>query len=272
MDSPDPSCPFCKSKPSSSCTPQLHRCRSCGITYNSAHSALDYDKNYFLDDYKTQYGKTYIEDFENIYRLAMKRMDVILRMTESRERLSFLDIGSAMGFFLKCARDMGADRVRGIEISDYAARYAQKEFGIETITRPFDEIPADEIYDVITAWFFLEHCPDPAVVIGKIYTSLSRGGVFAFSVPSSFGPLFTFRRQEWISTRPVDHRIDFTPRGARRILKKAGFRRVNVRASGIHPERMLREDHPLYRPFSFIYGRLAPLFNFSDTIEIYAVK
>lgn len=272
MESPDSNCPFCQSQPATSYTPQLHLCRSCGIAYNSAHSPLSYDKNYFLDEYKKQYGKTYTEDFENIYRMSMERMNVILGLTRHRKKMSFLDIGSALGFFLKCARDMGADRVRGIEISEYAARYAQKEFGIETVSMPFDDVSLDERFDVITAWYFLEHCADPRAVIKKIHDALVPGGVFAFSVPSIFGPLFSFHRREWISSRPVDHRVDFTPRGAGRILKREGFRHVKVRTAGIHPERMLRSNHPLYRPFAFAYGVLAPLFGFSDTIEIYAVK
>ena len=41
--------------------------------------------------------------------------------------LSLLDIGSAMGFFLKSALDRGICNLLGIEISPFAADYCKRE-------------------------------------------------------------------------------------------------------------------------------------------------
>lgn len=271
MEASGLSCPLCSSSWQHSITPHLHRCRSCGIAYNSNHRVLSYGPEYFTSDYSNQYGRTYAEDHENIYRMSQSRITEIMRHA-NRPGLSVLDIGSALGFFLECARDNGAGRVMGVEISRYAADYAKKELSVDTLSGSFDEVDIAETFDVVSAWYFLEHCPDPLAVLKRIYGILGPGGVFAFSAPSVFGPLFLFHRDEWVQTHPVDHRIDFTPKGAVRVLKKIGFTNVTVRSAGVHPERMLRKDHPLYRPFAFIYRKLAPLFAFGDTIEVYAVK
>ncbi|GMO40357.1 MAG: hypothetical protein Pg6C_01150 [Treponemataceae bacterium] len=45
------------------------RCRSCCVTYLSfarGGEKIEYAESYFFDEYKKQYGKTYLEDFESI--------------------------------------------------------------------------------------------------------------------------------------------------------------------------------------------------------------
>jgi len=241
------------------------------MTYNSDHVSLEYGPDYFLSDYKKQYGKTYEEDFPGIYAASEKRLSEIFSHI-TKKNISVLDIGSALGFFLQCARDMGAGKVLGIEISEYAGDYARSKLSIDTVTGSFNDVSMDEKFDVITAWYFLEHCPDPLNVLNRIYDMLDEGGVFAFSAPSVFGPLFVFQRDEWIRTHPVDHRIDFTPRSAVHLLKRIGFRKVVVRTAGLHPERVIPGNSFFYKPFAWIYGKIAPQLKFGDTLEIFAVK
>ena len=101
---------------------------------------------------------------------------------------------------------------------------------------------------------------------------LNDGGVFALAVPSCFGPMFYFDRNEWVRTHPKDHRIDLSPEGAKKILKDIGFKKVKVIKCGYHPERVLRRESLFFMPFELIYRLYSSLTGFSDTIEIYAVK
>ena len=241
------------------------------MTYNSDHTPLAYNSDYFIDDYKKQYGRTYEEDFKGIYAMAQSRITEILSLS-AKKNMSVLDIGSALGFFLKCARDMGAGRVLGIEISEYAGNYAREKLSIDTVTASFDDTRLNEKFDVITAWYFIEHCADPLEILKKVYDALDENGIFAFSAPSVFGPLFLFHREDWVRAHPVDHRIDFSPRSAIRLLKRIGFKHVTVRVAGVHPERMIKRESFLYRPFAWLYGKTAPRIKFSDTIEVFAVK
>jgi hypothetical protein len=86
------------------------RCAVCGIAFNTAYAALDYDDSYFLGEYEKQYGRTYSDDYASIYALSLRRLDVIRSLMRSAEFSSVrvLDIGCAMGFFLKAALDRGA--------------------------------------------------------------------------------------------------------------------------------------------------------------------
>ncbi len=268
-------CPLCSSDKSRSVSSKLFICKNCKIIYNTAYKQFTYNRNYFIEDYLKQYGKTYRDDYGNIYRLSQKRLSRILglnRLTRDISRLSLLDIGCAMGFFLKCASDNGIGRVAGVEISDFGADYCKRHYNINVINKPFEEITEIEIFHIVTAWYFLEHCNDPAAVLKRIFELLPEKGIFAFSVPSFFGPQFYFHRSKWIDEHPCDHKIDLSPLSAKKLLRRIGFKRVIIRPASFHPERIIPENSFFYRPFSYIYTILAGLFSFSDTLEIYAVK
>jgi len=275
MEGPKTLCPVCSSEDFEDISSSLHRCRNCSAGFNSGYKPLLYNNNYFIDEYREQYGKTYLDDYDHIYSMSMERLKRIVPLVSKQKDLknaSLLDIGSAMGFFLKAAMDSGLGQLKGIEISEYAGGYCRDEFGIDVITSSFDDIEDPGMFDIITAWFFIEHCEDPGDVIGRIFSSLNQGGVLAFSSPSISGPLFRFNREEWIKTHPGDHRIDLSPASARTLLKKIGFKKVHIRAAGIHPERIVPRESILFRPFSFLYKIFSRLTAFSDTIEVYAVK
>lgn len=251
------------------------RCRNCKTVFNTAHATLSYSDDYFTADYKAQYGRTYEDDFDAIYRSAKFRLQRILRLQKkygSAKHVSVLDIGCALGFFLKAAEDAGFTDLHGIEISAFAAGYAEKRFGYEIQQSSFDKAAIAAPYDLISAWYFLEHLPETGNAVARIYDALKPGGIAAFSLPSAFGPLYCCRREEWVQTHPVDHRVDFTPSGIRRTLKQAGFRHVSVYPSGIHPERILSKRSLFYAPFAKVYGVFSHLTAFSDTIEVYAVR
>lgn len=268
-------CPFCESdKKVKQVAGSFFLCSNCSLVFNETHTPLVYNDSYFLDDYKKQYGKTYVDDFKNIYSISSSRLKKIISVSglKNLKQLSLLDIGSAAGFFLKCARDNGFGAVEGVEISDYASSYCKKEFGINVYNKSFLEINFIQKYDVITAWYFIEHVYDFKGILIKIYDMLEDGGIFAFSIPSYYGPLFRFNPDRWISTHPVDHRIDLSPEGAIKILKEIGYEKVVVRGSGFHPERVLNKNNVLFRPFSFFYRIFTMITGFSDTIEIFSVK
>ncbi|HPS56593.1 MAG TPA: class I SAM-dependent methyltransferase [Spirochaetota bacterium] len=269
---PVPDCPFCGRQNRAVISAPLYRCAGCGIIFNADHKSLSYDRDYFIAGYREQYGKTYIEDYENIYRMAQARLDRILRNLKQAHGLSLLDLGCAAGFFLKAAKDRGIADLLGIEVSEFAADYCRRTFGIDVINTGFNEAGVQRKFYVISSWFFLEHMEDPRAAVNRIFSMLEDGGVFVCGIPSYFGPSFSFDREGWVKTHPADHRFDLSPSSAKKLLKKAGFRRVKVYRSGYHPERVVKKDSWLYPLFEPLYNVFSSLTAYSDTIEIYAVK
>ncbi len=275
MASDEARCPVCASDEQRTIHDGIKLCVRCRIAFNTGFEPKNYGDTYFLEEYRRQYSVTYMEDFPGIYRLSKRRLEVILHLLGKKRDISsltLLDIGSAAGFFLRCALDHGIGSVNGIEISQYACRLSKKMCGIPVINSSFENASIDCQYDIITAWYFIEHCNDPVSVMKRIHVALRDNGLFAFSMPSIFGPLFLFRRNEWIATHPGDHRIDISPRGIRKMLDKCGFRTVFMRAAGVHPERVISPFSPIYRPFAYLYKLFARMTSFSDTIEVFAIK
>ncbi len=265
-------CPICGKNEAKKISTNLNLCKSCHVLFNSDCRSLSYDRDYFISEYREQYGKTYLEDYGNIYNLSIERLDRILKLLAIGGMTSLLDIGCAAGFFLKAAKDKGISTLLGIEISSYAADYCRNTFGIDVIESPFDRVELHKRFDIITSWFFIEHCAEPMNAMKRIYSMLNKGGIFALSVPSYFGPMYYFKTDEWIRTHPADHRIDLSPSSAKAILKSLGFRKVYVIKSGYHPERIMRSGSILYSLLEPLYRKFTDFTAFSDTIEIYAVK
>ncbi|MBR5866844.1 MAG: NTP transferase domain-containing protein, partial [Spirochaetaceae bacterium] len=91
------------------------RCNNCGMLYMSwtfSDKIPKYVSSYFFEDYKKQYGRTYLEDFPAIKMQCVHRMSIIdslfwmhshkkVRLRKSSSLTpAVLDIGCAMGPFL----------------------------------------------------------------------------------------------------------------------------------------------------------------------------
>jgi len=275
--SPGEPCPLCKTADSRLLYQGrvvLRRCASCRAVFNTAYAPADYDDTYFNEEYRTQYGKTYLEDYDAIYSLSLSRLRRITALlppsTAGPGRL--LDVGCAWGFFLKAARDMGFNDVTGVEISSTAARYCGETLGIPVIRAAFDDASPAPPFRVITAWYFLEHLPDTGTALERLTGLLEPGGILAFSMPSILGPQYLFHRREWYESHPGDHRINLSPGIAAKALKSLGFHRIVTAPGGIHPHRFLPSAIAGLAPARILYRAVSRILSFSDTMEVYAVK
>ncbi|MDC7240550.1 MAG: hypothetical protein PQJ50_09340, partial [Spirochaetales bacterium] len=102
-------------------------CSECGMKYmiNFRTREEIYTKEYFFSEYRSQYGKTYIEDFPHIRAMAEERLSVIDSLVSEKGPL--LDIGCAYGPFLLSAFERGY-AAEGLEISEDAAGYIRENF------------------------------------------------------------------------------------------------------------------------------------------------
>ncbi len=276
MPSGEP-CPLCKTSQSKLLfegRAVLRRCGTCRAVFNTAYSSADYGSAYFNEEYRAQYGKTYIEDFDAIYSLSQVRLRRIkaLLPPSALKRGRLLDLGCACGFFLKAARDMGCNDVTGMEVSLTAAEYCQKTFGIPVLHAAFDEATLEPPFRTITAWYFLEHLPETGNALKRLAGLLEPGGVLAFSMPSIRGPQFHLHRREWYAAHPIDHRIDLSPGIATKALKSLGFHRIVTYPGGIHPDRVLPSAIAGLATVRSLYSAVSRKLSFSDTMEVYCVK
>jgi hypothetical protein len=106
----------------------LMKCGSCKDLFMFGLKGQDgmYQRHeYFLSEYKRQYGRSYIEDRDTITRFGKRRMNVIEGCFVKGTTGKLLDVGCALGFFIQVAQDRGWETT-GVEVSSFAAEWATK--------------------------------------------------------------------------------------------------------------------------------------------------
>ncbi len=278
-------------------------CRRCGLIYllSFRGEGRRYGSAYFFEEYRAQYGRTYLEDFESIRRAGHARLEVIERLRARRPpggRL--LDVGCAMGPFLQAARERGFEAA-GVDLSAEAVEYVSERLGFPAARLDFQAASAGGTsadagerrptgllapgsYDVLTFWYVIEHFRDLDSALRRANLLLKRGGLLALSTPNGRGISGRKDRRAFLGAAPADHFTVWNPRSACRVLARYGFRVRKVRVTGHHPERFPRlrrgcgsRDFP---PQDFPPGSLRPrilmaasrLLGLGDTFEVYAEK
>jgi 2-polyprenyl-3-methyl-5-hydroxy-6-metoxy-1,4-benzoquinol methylase len=136
-----------------------------------------------------------------------------------------LDVGCGEGFFLFNASKVGYT-TKGIEISQDAAEYARREFGLDIEAKPFEELRfAENYFDVVTLWQVLEHVPYPLVVLEEVHRILKPRGLLVTSTPDIEGMLAKIFQRKWWNLRRL-HINQFTAKTLTDMLNRAGFKNV----------------------------------------------
>ena len=182
-----------------------------------------YEKSYFFEDYKKQYGKTYQEDFESIKKQGLRRIENINSIYKIQNKNVF-DIGCAYGPFLSAVSDFKAIPY-GTDISEDAVKYVRNELHYPACCTAFPEIDVAEQFglshfDVVTMWYVIEHFKNLDSVLRKVNHLLKKGGVFAFSTPCGEGISAKSDKDHFYQISPTDHYSIWEPSKANSILDK----------------------------------------------------
>ena len=255
----------------------LYRCEKCKTIKQVYFGKLEqsYDKSYFVANYKNQYGRSYEEDSSTLRLLARNRLDEIKKI---KPEGNILELGSAMGFFLSEAKNYGYT-AKGIEISAYAVSYAKSKLDVDIKCKSLENFEYKENeYDIICAWYVLEHLPTLIDLIDKLYISLKKGGILAFAMPNGYGITAIKKKDYYANLVPVDHVYEFSVKSIDMLLSQKGFVRVKNIAKGIHVSRFVDTIPKMFsflnksKMFNILYKRTINLLKLGDTFEAYYIK
>ncbi|AMS26378.1 hypothetical protein AEM51_04430 [Bacteroidetes bacterium UKL13-3] len=160
---------------------------------------------------------------------------------------SFLEIGCATGNLLNALKNAGF-KVKGIELSEFAVKYAKEHFGINIINKPFDdklfgnEVSENE-FDIVLMGDVLEHFTDPTASMRLVNKILKPGGVAIIHLPGTLNLLsskLAFLLYKLIGTQktmtiPPYHLTEFSAKTARKMCLQTGFSKVVIRQDVKHP-------------------------------------
>lgn len=282
----------------------FRRCPKCKMIYLafSTDSRVQYEKNYFEGEYKNQYGRTYLEDFDSIKAQGARRVRIIKKILAKKKfnsaktpasknkiagatinyslsTINLLDVGCAYGPFLSAASEAGFSPF-GSDISVAAVNYVKNDLGFSCVNASFLDFDSEKEFgvsqfDALTMWYVIEHVQDLKSALTSANKFLKRGGVFAFSTPSASGVSAHFSRRKFFEQSPRDHYSIWEIRGSKKILKLFGLKIKKIVSTGIHAERIpLFEKHEIQKG-TFLFSLaviLCKMFKLGDTYEVYCVK
>jgi len=262
-------------------------CSACRIYYllYFTGEAKKYNIDYFNSEYREQYGKTYLQDFNNIKAVAHRRLVKIKKFlvlkerhnSSSFEKPKLLDVGCAYGPFLSAATEQGFEAL-GLDISQEAVDYVNGQLKLKAFQADFEQIDNSAIQpqslDVLTMWFVIEHIQKLDAVLKLVNRLMKKGGVFAFSTPNGSGISALKDLNAFFKASPSDHFFIWRPAIVEKILDKYGLALKKIYVTGHHPERFLRGGQNKY-PGAFLAAKIrliSRIAGLGDTFEAVAVK
>ncbi len=252
-----------------------YRCPGCGSLnmQRSGKNPISYTESYFFEEYRAQYGKTYLEDMSHLRRLASSRLQRICRHMGTLSGLRVLDIGCAYGAFLAEAAESGCSCM-GLEASAEAADYVSVNLGIPVIQGFFPQAlegrNLEGPFDIISMWYVAEHLPDLAQCLTRVAAMLAPGGIFALSTPSASGVSARFSPASFFQNSPQDHVSILSPSSIKKVFKDAGLCFLEAVSTGHHPERFPWRKATAKSPALCLAA--SRFFRLGDTFEAYAKK
>ena len=255
-------------------TRTVKKCSECNTIYLNIEKTpiSDYSESYFFEDYKNQYGKTYLEDFDSIKNQGLRRAKIMWKLA-THTVPALLDIGCAYGPFLAAAKETGFSPY-GTDISKSATDYVSEKLGFSAFHGDFTTTDFQKQFDAVSMWYVIEHFENLDTVLNKVNSLLKNKGIFAFSTPSASGVSGRFKTKNFLQNSPVDHYSIWSFKSAKKVLKKYGFKILKIQSTGHHPERffkksILKEKNP------FLWNlilQISRIFKLGDTFEVYCQK
>jgi len=207
---------------------EMVACPSCEAAYYDpvppgSEIARCYPHAYF-GDFFSQYWK-------DIYKGRFLAQSLTSWKPEGR----ILDVGCALGSFLKGVRDYSAWSVLGVEFSPAAARAGSELNGVEIHAGSLGDTPIEaESLDYIHMNNVLEHEADPKGALDAAFTRLKPGGRLHLTIPN--GPVDLYPTRALFAkdgkprvTRHGGHLFFLSRRSLEALLLRVGLRVISIK-------------------------------------------
>ena len=159
-----------------------------------------------------------------------------------------LEVGSALGFLLEALRRFARCEVQGVDVSAFAARFADREFGVPVRAGTLEEAKfPDARFDLIVQKDLLEHVLRPREHLAETFRVLAPGGLLWLVTPNgetNVRPLARRAREEreagsgLLPMMDQGHLSFFTRGNLETLFRDTGFEIMSLRTT--HVKRGLR--------------------------------
>lgn len=163
---------------------RIAACSDCGFEYQPGFRGGGGEEGMFSQDYyrvrqqeafEAQFDDYARDPSASVYRRWLQKIE------EQIPPGKILDVGSALGTFLKIAEGRGW-RPQGVEISRFAAEFAHEKRGLSVFNGDLQDFAGEDgAFDVVTFWDSIEHVTRPRENLQTAARLLRPGGLMLLS-------------------------------------------------------------------------------------------
>lgn len=178
-------------------------------------------------EYSLFYGPQYRGQANQVLRGIGWKGDRGLRM---------LDVGCGRGLRLQAFQSRGFE-VQGVDLQADVVEYVRRELGIAASVGGLDSLDVQfgpETFDVVTAFYLLEHVRDVEEVFQRCHRVLRPGGWFVGVVPICDGLQARLFGRRWIHVTEAPRHLSLPSHaGLLRAAERGGFGQVCIRSDNV---------------------------------------
>lgn len=204
----------------------IYKCNKCGLIYTDIKPS-NINNAYEIDYYKKVYP-----DYESDINTHYLNNTLILQKIEQNFNIgSLVEIGSAFGFFLKCARERNW-KTLGFETSKYASMIARQKYNNNVLNSDFLSYHFENNVDIVVMLDTIEHLLNPSLFIKKCAEIIKpHGGIILTTgdINSFFARMFF---KKWRMIQPPLHIYYYSPKTITSLLEKHGFSIISITHPG----------------------------------------
>ena len=210
-----------------------YQCSECGIVFLHPIMTEDEERAFYGDkfaEYMAARGQAGGADPEQSFEKWKPEGERRRALLEPwlRPGMSVLEIGSATGFLLDAIRGHVGDDLVGVEPGENFREFSRRRLGIEA--HPDRSAITDRRFDLLLAYYVVEHMRDPVAELSAWRELLTPGGRLAIEVPNvddalvRYWQVEAFDRFYWQKA----HYFNYSHQTLAMVLRMAGFEDVQT--------------------------------------------
>ena len=218
---------------------QYVKCNNCEMVYQNPRIALDQIKEFYDGEYIAHRKKKNWGILTPLYEWTMNKHDrdkekIVAKHVVLNKQTEVLDVGCAVGTFLlhinkkHDVQISGVDFKEGLEYPDFnKIEFYEGLF--------YEQKIAENRYDVVTMWHFLEHCYDPNKSLQMAKKVLKKGGKLIIEVPRLDSFTFKLFGKKWPGVQAPQHTVLYDKKAFISMMEKNGFKVTTYLPYGAFP-------------------------------------
>jgi SAM-dependent methyltransferase len=218
---------------------QYVKCTTCEMVYQNPRIALDQIKEFYDGEYIAHRKKKNWGLLTPLYEWTMNKHDrdkekIVAKHVVLNKQTEVLDVGCAVGTFLLHINKKHDVQISGVDFKEGLEypNFNKIEF-YEGLF--YEQKIAENRYDVVTMWHFLEHCYDPNKSLQMAKKVLKKGGKLIIEVPRLDSFTFKLFGKKWPGVQAPQHTVLYDKKAFISMMEKNGFKVTTYLPYGAFP-------------------------------------